>query len=649
MEDRVLYFSPVDMSISYYLQMAENVVAEYENGREPLSANDFMELLHILRYVENNVYPKSWSDERVKFIESQNAKIARYFNSMTKESWVAAYRSLEFGYKESFFEAIDKYGAIDCLNDEGSLRAAISEGAGNLLYLLQVNRIVGKLDKLLTKLLKENKYTAEWLLRAYSEDSAYGRGRQLSFPSSLTVKDREQIVLDYISAPDANLNYVRLALVLKNVKGHLELSDKTRLIVRKRERELNDEILNGDHASTISLRYHVCMSDFDNVPVKWSDKDADGYPILCYSSKFLLSLSDEDLLHYYRRVYEMMSASGFINLVFKESESEVLERVIGLRGKHAYGTNMSFRFNETVSLMQTIAMASALKKVGRNIEEAVVWFFNVYLKKGFGYSSLPMKLSSQEAGWIEKIRNLLPEFESVAHQYQLYAENGDIDEELLQIASPFKYTDVKSAVENRYYAINGKPDELYRMFFIFFSDQSMLTFVDPHKKKHYSCFFDMLVNESEIPYNNYKEYQKRDLEYALTNGYIAVNDVGNVEISRPKEVLLLKQLYEYHACSYWAYDEDVRSILDEMKLKGWLFSDNHLLSEKERDYFSYYLNNEKFTNGPALRNRYEHGAIGSGVGDEYHKNAYFRLLNLLILYLLKIEEDLKMQKYLKQY
>ena len=184
------------------------------------------------------------------------------------------------------------------------------------------------------------------------------------------------------------------------------------------------------------------------------------------------------------------------------------------------------------------------------------------------------------------------------------------------------------------------------LFYVFFSDQSMLTYVSPHKDKHYSSYFEMLVKETEIPYDNYLDYQKHHLEYVLSHGYLKINESGNVELVKGVDVLLLKQLYEYHACSYWAYDERIRAVLDEMKDKGWLKVDNHLLSKKERDYFSYYLNNEKFTNGPALRNRYDHGVIGSSVSDEQHKNNYYRLLNLLILYLLKIEDDLKVRNYL---
>ena len=183
MKDRIHFFSTDDMSVPHYLQMAENVITEYENGRVAENASEFIELLHIIRYVENNVHPKSWTEERIQFIESQNDNVARFFTGLTKESWVEAYKSLEFEYKETFFEAIDKYGAISCINDENSLTEALSEDSHELRYILQCKRIVDRLNMKLTILIMKNKHSAEWLLSNYAEESSFGKKTKIVFPS----------------------------------------------------------------------------------------------------------------------------------------------------------------------------------------------------------------------------------------------------------------------------------------------------------------------------------------------------------------------------------------------------------------------------------------------------------------------------------
>lgn len=639
MKDRVHFFSADDLSVSHYLQMAEKVIAEYENGKKAEDINDYLELYHICLFVENKIYPREWDENRIKYIEGLHKELAIYFKALTSGSWPQIYKKVEFGYAETFFEALDRYNATACI-DENSLRSVFANDSNDLLNILHIKRIVDKKDRVIASLFRDNKYAAEWLLTAYVEDNKSDRKETIHIPSSLSLLEKETIILEYVNSADANLNYVRLVLVAKNIPNQFVLSSKTRLQAQKRERELNDLIFSSDRTNITPIRYAICMSDDADAKQKWSETDKDGFPVLHYSAKFMLSMSDADLIHYCRYIFEMMTRSGFINLVSRESDSGVLERVAGLNGKNAYMTNMAFNFNQAISLMQTYAMEKKLSEVNRSIESAIKYFYETFLKEQFGYPSLPMTLSTQGASWIEKIRGLLPELDSIAHQYELYVENGEIDKDLLELSSPFILTGVKSVVEKRYYTVIESPGELKYLFHLFFGDQCMLSFVEPHKEKHYHNFFDLLYSERVIPYDNYHDYQKRDLEYLLEKKYIETDSNGNIHLSKPTEVLIMKQLYEYGACSYWLYDDEGRRILDDMESKGWLRIDNHLLTEKERDYFSYYLNNEKFTNGPALRNKYAHGVIGGDPNDLKHENSYYRLLNILILLLLKIEEDL---------
>ena len=74
----------------------------------------------------------------------------------------------------------------------------------------------------------------------------------------------------------------------------------------------------------------------------------------------------------------------------------------------------------------------------------------------------------------------------------------------------------------------------------------------------------------------------------------------------------------------------------ELIEKGWAVWDNHLLSKPERDFFSYYLNDRQFSDAESLRNRILHGVV-----DDITVNEYYKLLLLLVLLILKIDDDLK--------
>ena len=68
---------------------------------------------------------------------------------------------------------------------------------------------------------------------------------------------------------------------------------------------------------------------------------------------------------------------------------------------------------------------------------------------------------------------------------------------------------------------------------------------------------------------------------------------------------------------------------------------NTLLSPDEADYMSYLLNNAKFSNALALRNKYAHGSgVVSALTEKKLASDYFMMLAALIGIVLKINEEL---------
>lgn len=80
--------------------------------------------------------------------------------------------------------------------------------------------------------------------------------------------------------------------------------------------------------------------------------------------------------------------------------------------------------------------------------------------------------------------------------------------------------------------------------------------------------------------------------------------------------------------------------------EGWLCFDDYLLSPEERKYFNFFLNSTEFSNGPKLRNNYSHGAKSCLESENEHQIAYYYFLMLLVILLLKMDEDMKLCRYL---
>lgn len=639
MEERAHFYSTYDMSIPMNIERADAVIQKYKQGWRPECIDDVIELYNIWLFVDNGIRKTDWDDDALSLIKNSFKKeVIRFFSELNRETWVAAYKQIEIGSRQNFWEIIDRFG-IDGLLDEDTLREALSDNAWELKELLYHERLVNRYQQIVTALLKENESTAEWLLQEFVEEDSLHDHVRVFFPKTLSFQDREEIISRYLDSEKANLNYVRLVMLAKK-DSNLRLSDAVRLKADRLEKKLNEEVLTS--GSTVHFKYTVSISGAEDKPMKWVETDEEGNPILCYSKQIMQKCSDEELLHYMRYGFEFLTPNGLIPFVSKISESDVMERIIGMKGKYAYQTNMAFQYHEAMSMLQVAAMQNVLSEKGRSIENALKVFYQQYLKGKYGYPSGTLSLADNAADWITKCRTIVPEIDSIAQRYELYANTGSVDEELLSISSnSVRITSVKSVSSVRYYAIKGKPDTLYRLFHLLFGDQSMLTFVDPFKESRYHSFYQMLLAQDEkICYANYHDYQKRDIDFLIDEGYISKNEHEMLCVEKKAELELLKMLYDYHCCPLNVYGPYGQGILKEMEQKGWIETDNHLLSEEERNYFDYYLYNTKYTNSRALRNRYVHGSNVDAGKEDIHRNAYNRLLILLILELLKIEDDL---------
>ena len=238
MRNRIQYFSTYDMSISYYLQNAEEIIEKYHKGWRPEDVNDVIELYNIWLFVNNGIYMKSWSENTLNEIKGYKDAIIPFFSKLNQSTWVEVYKQVDFSYRHNFWEIIDKFN-IKSFISKATLDKVLLDNSYDLRYLLQRERLVKKNNELLAALLKENEHTAEWLLSEFVEDDKLGNHEHMYFPSALTLQDREDIISAYLDLPEPNLNYVRLVLVAKK-DSNLRLSDDVILKATNVERELNN-------------------------------------------------------------------------------------------------------------------------------------------------------------------------------------------------------------------------------------------------------------------------------------------------------------------------------------------------------------------------------------------------------------------------
>ena len=642
--ERVHFYSANDLSVYSNIDTMEKVVKTYEEGRQPASINDYLEMFHIVQFVEHGKYPEGWDESRVSGIKQYKAKVAAYFSQLKSEDFPVFYKDADIEYESTIWQIIDQF-KIKGLITENELREILKDETWRLKDLLEFRWIVENNNGLLTQLLKENGNTAEWLLDQYVAEDKFGNKTTLFFPKSLSLQDKDEIIHRYVNSDDANLNYVRLVLQAKR-SSEFSLSPQTIKDARIRERELNEEVLKYGCVHVTS--YGVTLTNKLDAPVKELQKKEDGSSLLVYNKNLIDACQYSFIIYYCGMVFEFTDEYGFISLISKMSDADTIERVVGLVAKNAYFITSVFRIGEDIAHLQMQALEAALKDTDRSIEGAIKFFYEDYLKSVYGYDGFSLTLPKKDDNLILKIRSLAIEMDSVAHQYNCYVKHGSIDQDIIELEAPCKITETKSLISHRYCVQNKNNNDVWYLIRLFFGSQSMLHYVEPCKDMHLSNFYALLKKGIDVKYNSYKFYQKQDIDYLIKNGYLLIDEHGILRCDKMKEIEILRHLYTYGACSYWGYPKEERAILDEMVLKGWIEYDNHLLSPAERDYFSYYLNNEKFTNGPAIRNNYAHGTTPS-YSEEKHLHNYLQILVLFILLLLKISEDLDMKRYLGKY
>ena len=87
-----------------------------------------------------------------------------------------------------------------------------------------------------------------------------------------------------------------------------------------------------------------------------------------------------------------------------------------------------------LSLMQIKLYCQVLSEFDKRLENIFKWFFEEYLWNEFGVEGFNLSIPSENSTFLEKVRTVCSEIDSILSQFNVYIENGEIDRELLEIS-----------------------------------------------------------------------------------------------------------------------------------------------------------------------------------------------------------------------
>ena len=644
MQDRVCYFSKDDLSVGHYLEMAEKRIQEVAEGDVPTDLEGVIELWHIKRMIDDECRFLEWTDEKYNTLKQSTSGyssiIAKFFKALNPKTLQSEFELLEWTYKKTFWQIIDAYKLYQLIEPE-TLREILTKNINYLRMVLECQGIVEKFKGVIRDILLSNVNSAHIILDKYVAKRDLHRDVEIHLPSNLTIENKEQILINYLQSDDPNVNYVRLITQIKDDKNNIKLSPKTRLLANRLEKKLNEELLNDPRTATTHWSVGVQFLDEEGIKPVGLKIDEKGVPTYTYSIPYIRECNNT------RRVLNCITLFGWlnkhflINLINKRTEVDTLESLLKDKGRDSYPSYMEFDKKNRLSLCQLYAYEEMLKINGSSIENELKKFYECHLKEEYDYPSLSINLPSVDESALNKCRVLCPELDAIVHQYNTFVDEDEIDKDLIRLSKPLKVEEGKSLLANKYYEIAEDNNEIQSILWgLLGPGNSILSHVDPFKDKNYYSLIELLENETNVLYSNYAEFQKRHLDFLIQQGVIGVNDDGCLYVVSQSVIIVLKSLWEYGVCSYWHYNDEERKAIDDMNAKGWLVKDDHLLSKPERDYFSYYLDNVRFTNGMAYRNHYMHGSTPPVDDENEHSVAYMTFLKLFTIILLKIEDDL---------
>ena len=644
-KERVIFFSKEDLARGFELQKGEHILRS-ETKSDYSDINDVFELYSLKQYIDNEIYLKNWTQKDVAYFKQKAIKfgaiVSKFMSTISDTNIETLYNQLIIDYKSSFWEIVSNQGFYKNISAD-KFRSILENNPHFIREILSHKTLVTNYNNSIREFFMAHPESAEIILSFYEiKDDG---DENIHIPKNLTINDKETIVLNYLDSPKANFNYLKIIQNARNRDG-FRLSDKTRLKAKRLYEAENEKICHGENG----ISYGISISFPENANKIKDETLEDKFHIhYSYSLDYIKQCNDPYILfENFILLFEYLDHQRRIRSVSKKSDLDNFEQIIGIHSQNEYPRGIIFNLREMTSQAQIAGYIDILNNMGLSLEDLLCQIFASFFQEKYGFAKNARLIMPTSSSFFEKVRSIAPEFESLLKQYKLFVEDGSIDFELLQISSsPTPVKDIPSLNQNKYLYINDDNKEQKNYINLFFSDQTLFGYIKPFKNKHYHTLFDLLANE-DVLFDNYEDYQKPGINHLIEKDYLFIDNNGYLQFVNPARACILYDLYKNEVGSFYWYPASFQQEAKKMESEGLIYFENTLFSKPEQSYFNFILNKSEFTNGLDLRNKYLHGTQANPNEIQKHKNAYLTYLKLIVLVLLKIEDDLMIHFATKQ-
>lgn len=611
------FYAPNNVIEPYQYDIAQNYIEVYQPSTE---INDLIETYLILKLIKRE-------NEFSKF----KYLISKFQNDISTNFPISIfeinYDSIEIFYKDIFWELVLSLGKIN-KDDASQFDSYIKKYNIRTINL----KIVTKLIDLFPQVVKENflslSRNIEFFLDHQSgkfTDSNNG----LYIKLGITNEEINNLAKDYCLLDNSNPNYLQSIVDYKKLSRY-EFDKEIKLLAKRTIEEFFEK--NSDTSKTLQYSQFVSIENLEADKLFQLEKDKivlnkllldeyHDFPTLLNNYIYFIGFFDYDIgLPWLIANDETFDFSRFFsptsNANFKDFHPQL---------------------KATYSLL-FLAYFVYLKKNGIDIEQIVEWYFNTYLKDELNIVGFRFHASNQDSSFYERGKCIISEMDGILDQYELFYKTGKIDPELLEIKSSIpSYATLKSFNEKKFIKLNNTSNNS-ALYSALFSDQSPLSFIS--SKKEHKTFFKHIKEGVKI--SDFDEYQIKQISILIEKNLIKLsNDV--LEFTNFREINILYELWKSGTYCLYYKDELTLNIVENLCERGYCEYSNKLFSELEASYLSYILDDKKYGNGLKIRNKFSHGKFGYKREEEHLQN-YLELLQIVIFYVIRINDELEFYK-----
>ncbi|WP_457189583.1 hypothetical protein [Nocardioides sp. P5_E3] len=629
---RLRFYGAGDLSTYWQIHRAAEIIDAFDDASPPDDVNGILELENARLFVEEGFTPSDVvGDDRKDLLASAKPirrTVAQWFNALEDDNLADMLSEVDWLYHEHLLDLLAGLGVFGRCSAAAML-AALDGASVHVGDMLTIKRLVENYDTAVRDRLLAEPGRAELVVRHHLEG---GMRKETFLPTSFTPADCRTLMGAYIDSTEPNPNYLKL---IADAPIDRKTGVDAKLVVKAKRRY--DGMIEGFFKTTSGIKTGctVAVSSTQVEPAKATLNDM----VIEYT--FSESWLDDTLdfpsvLNNFQFLFELAPQCGLLTLPAFDSERRGLELVMGINGAKDYRTGHVFTAKDRATLVQTVMYQRYLATKEIDLEEVLRWYFEVHVPAEYGIAGFVFSPSNPLANYLERCRNLFAEMESVATQFGLLVEDGEIDHDVAAAgADLIRYRTIPSALEGKYiYATDHT--EIRTILHILFSDQSHLTYINEDLRGENAVD---LLRRNKVSYESLHEYQQPMIDKLIELG-VAENTGERIQLVDPDLFRVLKSLNEYEAVAYHHLNESSRAHVDTMVDDGWLVRRSSLLTESEAAYFNYSLNSVDFSNGPKLRNKYQHGIQPKGDGEAQHQQTYYSALRLMVALTIKINDEL---------